>query len=45
MIHTKYGDKLVRNLHIALEEQEYQTLLKRKGDLTWHEFIMGIDRK
>jgi len=32
-------------LNIPLEDAEYEKLLKKKGDMTWHDFIMTLVSK
>ena len=33
---------MVKTLNIALEETEYATLKKAKGDMSWHDFVMQL---
>ena len=30
----------MKNLNIALDDDEFKALKKRKGDLTWKEFLL-----
>ena len=32
----------MRHINEAFEEKEYKKLLKAKGDMTWHDFIMQL---
>ena len=33
----------MKTIHIPLEDMEYNKLNKKRGDLTWKEFIMQIE--
>jgi predicted CopG family antitoxin len=32
----------VHNIHISVDEEEYNKLVKRKGSRTWYEFILQL---
>lgn len=32
----------VHNIHISVDEAEYNELMKRKGKRTWYEFILEL---
>lgn len=34
---------MIKEIRILLDEKEYKTLLKRKGNLTWKEYLMRVD--
>ena len=34
----------IHNIHIAVDEKEYNMLMKVKGSKTWHEFIMELTK-
>lgn len=33
--------KMVKHIHILLDDEEYKKLDKAKGNQTWHDFIMS----
>lgn len=35
----------VHNIHIIVDEDEYQKLMKAKGSRSWHDFILGKVKK
>jgi len=41
-----YGDMnmAVHNVHIILDEDEYQKLMKAKDNMTWHDYLLSIIR-
>jgi len=32
----------VHNVHIILDEEEYQKLMGTKGNRTWHDYLLSI---
>jgi predicted CopG family antitoxin len=32
----------MKTINVTFEDEEYQALLKKKGDLTWREFILEL---
>ena len=34
----------MKTINEPFEDKEFTQLLKRKGDKSWHDFIMGIDK-
>lgn len=34
---------MVKYINLALDDKDKKELLKRKGDKTWKEFLMGIE--
>jgi len=35
----------MKTLNIPLEDKEYEELLKRKGKISWHDFVMCLNDK
>ena len=31
----------MKTINVTFEDKEYETLLKKKGDVNWHDFILG----
>ena len=34
----------IHNIHIAVDEKEYNELMKVKGSKTWHDLIMNLTK-
>jgi len=32
----------MKNINVTFEDEEYEEILKRKKELTWHDFIMKL---
>ena len=35
----------MKHIHIILEDEEAEAIEKKKGERTWREFLLGIQRK
>ena len=35
----------MKHIHIILEDEEAEAIEKKKGEQTWREFLLGIERK
>lgn len=33
----------MKTINVTFEDKEYKELTKKKGDKSWHDFIMGIE--
>ena len=31
----------IHNIHIIADEEEYQKLMKAKGNMTWHDYLLS----
>ena len=34
----------MKHIHIVLEDGEYKKLTRMKGETTWHDFLMGLEK-
>jgi len=32
----------MKTINVTFEDKEYERLVKKKGDKSWHDFIMGF---
>lgn len=39
---TLGAEMKIRNLNVPFTEAEYRMLEKKKGKMTWHDFILGM---
>jgi predicted CopG family antitoxin len=35
----------MKTINVTFEDEEYQRLKKKKGKLSWHDFIMALTRE
>jgi hypothetical protein len=35
----------LKQINVTFEDEEFEELLKRKAELSWHDFIMGLAKK